>query len=125
VPDWGQVRPDVEEHLRTICLALPETREQQAWNGRRWMIRNRTFAHVYAVDRGYGERTMMQFRSDPPELDALIHHGHPFFKAGWGPNVMTMVFDDDVDWDEVAELLADSYCTQAPKKLRVLVDRGA
>ena len=116
--DWGQVPPDVEERLRTICLALPETREQQAWNGRRWMIRNRTFAHVFSVDRGDGrEIPMMQFRSNPPELDALIHAGHPFFKAGWGHNVMAMVFDKNTDWDEVAELVADSYCTQAPKKL--------
>ena len=123
--DWGQVPSDVEEHLRKICLALPETREQQAWNGRRWMVRNRTFAHVFAVERGERDIPMMQFRSNPPELDALIHAGHPFFKAGWGPNVMTMIFDGNTDWDEVAELLADSYCTQAPKKLAALVDRGA
>src|SRR4051812_13460772 len=103
--EWGQVRPDVEERLRKICLALPETHEQQAWTGRRWMVRNRTFVHVFAVDRGDGEIPMMQFRSNPPELDALIHSGHPFYKAGWGHNVIAMVFDDDVDWDEVAELV--------------------
>ena len=123
--DWGSVPVDIEEQLRTICLALPETHEQQAWNGRRWMIRNRTFAHVFAVDREGGVIPMMQFRSNPPELDALIHAGHPFFKAGWGHNVMAMVFDDAVDWDEVAELVADSYCSQAPKKLVALVERGA
>lgn len=122
--DWGQVPNDVEERLRKICLALPEAREQQAWNGRRWLIRQRTFAHVFALDRGAGEIVMMQFRSDPPELDALIHSGHPFFRAGWGQNVMGMVFDAETDWDEVAELVADSYLTQAPKKLRELVDRG-
>ena len=122
--DWGQVPADVEARLREICLALPEAHEQQAWNGRRWMIRNRTFAHVFSLDRGEGDIVMMQFRSDPPELDALIHNGHPFFKAGWGTNVMAMVFDDDTNWDEVAELVADSYYTQAPKKLRELVDRG-
>jgi hypothetical protein len=33
------------------------------------------------------------------------------------------VLDDDVDWDEVAELLTESYCLLAPKKLVALVDR--
>jgi hypothetical protein len=36
-----------------------------------------------------------------------------------------MVLDDGVDWDEVAELLTDSYCLLAPKKLVALVDRPA
>jgi hypothetical protein len=35
-----------------------------------------------------------------------------------------MVFDNGTDWGEVAEPIADSYCTPAPKKLRELVDRG-
>lgn len=34
-----------------------------------------------------------------------------------------MVLTDDVDWDEVGELLTDSYCVPAPKKLVALVDR--
>ena len=122
--DWGQVPTEIEENLRKICLALPETHEEQAWNGRRWMIRKRNFVHVFAIDRAGDSIPMMQFRSDPPELGALIHSGHPFFKAGWGHNVMAMVFDDNVDWDEVAELVADSYCIMAPKKLRELVERA-
>ena len=123
--DWGQVPPELEQRLRAICLALPETHEEQAWNGRRWMVRRRTFAHVFVVEEaGQVSRPMMQFRSSPPELDALVHAGHPFFKAGWGHNVLGMVFDDAVDWDEVAELIADSYCAQAPKKLAALVSGG-
>jgi hypothetical protein len=34
-----------------------------------------------------------------------------------------MVIEDDVDWDEVAELLTESYCILAPKKLAALVVR--
>jgi hypothetical protein len=34
-----------------------------------------------------------------------------------------MVLDAAVDWDEVAELLTESYCVLAPKKLGELVDR--
>jgi hypothetical protein len=65
----------------------------------------------------------MTFRSSGPELDALRAAGHPFFRPGWGTNVVGMVIDDDVDWDEVAELLTESYCILAPKKLAALVAR--
>lgn len=34
-----------------------------------------------------------------------------------------MVLDADVDWDEVAELLTESYCVMAPKKLVQMVNR--
>jgi hypothetical protein len=34
-----------------------------------------------------------------------------------------MVLDERVDWKEVAELLIESYCVLAPKKLVALVDR--
>jgi hypothetical protein len=34
-----------------------------------------------------------------------------------------MVLTDDTDWDEVAELMIESYCVLAPKKLIALVDR--
>jgi hypothetical protein len=76
---------------------------------------------VFTVDDGDAQKVMIMFRSNPPEFDALLHGGHPFFRPGWGHNVMCMVIDDGVDWDEVAELLADSYCIQAPKKLAALV----
>ena len=32
-----------------------------------------------------------------------------------------MLLDDDTDWDELAELLTDSYCLQAPASLAGLV----
>jgi hypothetical protein len=35
-----------------------------------------------------------------------------------------MVIDAGVDWDEVAELVTESYCVLAPKKLVELVDRA-
>jgi hypothetical protein len=34
-----------------------------------------------------------------------------------------MVLDDHTDWEEVAELMTESYCVLAPKKLVALVDR--
>jgi hypothetical protein len=67
----------------------------------------------------------MTFRSPGPELDALGSAGYPFFRPRWGTNIVGMVFDDGVDWDEVAELLTESYCVLAPNKLVELVDRSS
>jgi hypothetical protein len=33
--------------------------------------------------------------------------------------------DVPVDWDEIADLVLDAYCTVAPKSLRALVEPGA
>ena len=48
---------------------------------------------------------------------AFAHLGAPYFKAGWGGNVVGLLLDDDTDWQELAELLTDSYCLQAPARL--------
>jgi YjbR len=122
-PEYADVAPEVIAELRSVCLGLPATTEQQAWAGRRWCIRNRSFAHVLSIDSPDGPITVLTFRSSGPELEVLRRMGHPFFRPGWGSNVVGMVLDDDVDWTEVAELLTESYCILAPKKLAALVDR--
>jgi hypothetical protein len=121
--EYADVAPEVMEQIRSACLRLPETFEKPAWTGAQWRIRNRTFAHVLAVDTPEGPVTIMTFRSEGAELDALRRTGHPFFRPAWGKNGVGMVIDDGVDWDEVAELLTESYCVLAPKKLVALVDR--
>jgi YjbR len=125
VPEYTDVPGEIIAELRAACLGLPDAYEQQAWAGTRWMVRKRTFAHVLAIDSERGPATVMTFRSSGPELDALGRMGHPFFKAGWGSNVMGIVLDRRTDWAEVAELVTESYCIMAPKKLVALVDRPA
>ena len=49
--------------------------------------------------------------------DALSTLGHPFFRPRWRPGIIGMVLDAGVDWDEVAELVTESYCLLAPQKL--------
>ena len=131
-----EVAPEIVGKLRSVCLGLPEAHEEQAWVGTRWRIRTKTFAHVLVVDAGWppayaraagsdGPITVMTFRSSGPELDAVGRAGHPFFRPVWFPDIVGVVLDADVDWDEVAELLTESYCTLAPKKLAALVDRPA
>lgn len=118
-----EVPDDVEARLREYCIALPEAYEERAWVGTRWMVRKRTFAHVLGVELDTGAHVVLSFRSAGDELEVLRTAGHPFFVLGWGRDAMGMVLDADTDWDEVRELLTESYCVLAPQKLIALVDR--
>jgi YjbR protein len=120
--------------LRPICMALPEAYEEQAWAGTRWRIRTRTFAHVLLIDAGWppayarvaatdGPATVLAFRSSGPELNALRAGGHPCYAPPWRADEVLMILDDVVDWDEIAELVTESYCLLAPKHLRAAVER--
>jgi len=114
----------VELRLRALCLALPDSYEERAWVGTRWMVRKRTFAHVLGVEvDDAAPLVVLSFRSAGEELEVLRHAGHPFFMLGWGRDAVGMVLDDGTDWVEVGELLTESFCVLAPKKLIALVDR--
>ena len=120
------VPDDIEIRLRELCLELPDAYEERAWVGTRWMVRKRTFAHVLGVDvDDTGPVVVLSFRSTGEELEVLRHAGHPFFVLGWGRDAMGMVLDARTDWHEVRELLIESFCVLAPKKLIALVDRPA
>ncbi len=117
------VPDDIEVRLRERCLALPDAHEERAWVGTRWMVRKRTFAHVLGVEVDAGPLVVLSFRSAGEELETLRNAGHPFFVLGWGRNAIGMVLDADTDWDEVRELVTESFCVLAPKKLIALIDR--
>lgn len=119
-------RVEPPEHLlaavRTLCLALPEVVEQPAYVGTRWRIRSNSFAHLYGLTEPT-ECTVLTFKSAGEELEMLRNQGHPFYGADWDYNEIALVLADDTDWDEVRELLVESYCRMAPKKLAALLDR--
>ncbi len=116
-------RPDVPlawvERLRTM-LSFPECVEESAWTGVRWRVGTATVAHVFG---GEDQLFRITFRAEPDEVMAFQHLGAPYFKASWGGNVVGLLLDDGTDWDELAELLTDSFCLQAPQRLVALVDR--
>jgi YjbR len=119
-------RPEVPEpwvrRLRDLLAELPECAEENAWVGVRWRVGQATIAHVFGGEDGQFRIT---FRAEPDEVMAFEHLGQPYFRASWGGNVVGLVLDDDTDWSELAELLTDSYCVQAPTRLAKLVDRPA
>jgi YjbR len=105
-----------------VMARLPRTIEENAWVGTRWRVGQATIAHVFG---GEDQLFRITFRAEPDEVMAFEHLGAPYFRAGWGANVVGMLLDDDTDWDELAELLTDSYCLQAPPSLADQVDRPA
>ena len=134
----AEVPSEIVIRLRSICLALPEAYEEQAWVGTRWMVRKKNFAHVVHIDAGWppayaravgadGPMTVLTFRSSGPELQALAAGGPPFFKPVWFPDIIGVVLDPTgpagTDWDEVGELVAESFCLLAPKHLARRVGR--
>jgi predicted DNA-binding protein (MmcQ/YjbR family) len=62
----------------------------------------------------------IRLKADPIEREALLEQGEPFYTPayvghkGW---LGVQLDAADVDWEEVAELIATSYCLIAPKRL--------
>ncbi|HUS61732.1 MAG TPA: MmcQ/YjbR family DNA-binding protein, partial [Acidimicrobiales bacterium] len=108
----------IVRRLRVACAHLPEAYEEQAFAGVRWRIRGHTLVHVVTRDGANGAVTSMTFHAADEDLGVLVAMGDPFF-PGWGAGLVAMVLRDDgtTDWDEVKELVTESYCRLAPKKL--------
>jgi predicted DNA-binding protein (MmcQ/YjbR family) len=109
------------DRLRTICLALPETVEQEAWGDPTFRVR----AKIFAMEkRGDGRISvwckappgsqMVLVGADPKRFFVPPYVGH----KGW----IGMRLDDGPDWSEVAQLVRRSYRLIAPKRLAALLD---
>jgi YjbR len=133
-----RIEPDavVVARLGETALALPEVYEEDAWTGVRWRIRTKTFAHVMVAQAGFESSfrdltgiadptTILTFRASGDELLALTHSGPPFYKPPWSPTIVGMVIDEATDWDEVADLVRESYRFCAPRTLARLLDGAA
>lgn len=106
--------------IRRICLALPDTKETPTWSKPHFRVGEKIFA-------GFGEE------DGRPTLGMKLVAGHaklvvrdPRFRPapyvghkGW----VSMDVSGVDDWDEVAELVLESYRLIAPKRsLARLVD---
>ncbi|MGH8083196.1 MAG: hypothetical protein ACREP7_21635 [Lysobacter sp.] len=125
------VPPEILTRLNAICLGLPEAYEETAWTGTRWMVAKKNFAHVVMIDKGWpaayaeaagsaGPMIVLTFRLPIARLPAPKFSGPPFFRPVWFLNILGMAIDMDSDWDVVADLVLESYCVLAPKKLSAL-----
>ncbi len=99
---------------------MPDCDEESAWVGVRWRVGGDTVAHVFG---GEDQLIRITFRAELDEVMAFEHLGEPYFRASWGRNVVGMILDERTDWTELAELLTDSFCLQAPARLADQVSR--
>ena len=53
---------------------------------------------------------------DPLEREMLLATGHQFFAGHLNANRIGVTIDEQTDWTEVRELIADSYRIIAPKR---------
>ena len=120
MPERPLVPEEMVLRIGAVLTELPECVEENAWVGTRWRVGQATIAHVFG---GEDQQFRITFRAEPDEVMAFEHLGAPYFRAGWGRNVVGLLLDDDTDWEELGELLTDSYCIQAPAHLAELVPR--
>lgn len=121
MPERPEVPAAWVRRLRGLLEGFPECREEEAWVGIRWRVGQATVAHVFG---GEDQLFRITFRAEPDEVLAFQHMGPPYFRAGWGGNVVGLVLDEHTDWQELAECLTDSYCLQAPARLVAQVRTG-
>jgi hypothetical protein len=125
-----EVPEDIVERIRTLCLALPEVtvrvdgslvrQRSTAWS---YDIRRRSFCLLVAREGSTGQPVpLLVLRADPEERDALLAIGYPFFASRAGRDRIVVALTDDTDWEEIRELVIESYRILAPKKLTAQLD---
>ena len=106
--------------VQEICLALPDAVEVETWGHPTFRVRNKMFAACGAGDNEAGElRATITMKAEPGEQPSLLAEGYPFFypKYVGGKGWIGIHLDRHTDWDEIAELVEESYRVIAPKSL--------
>jgi hypothetical protein len=111
---------DPQERLRRLCLAFPVTSERLSHGEPTWFIQDKKTFVMYA-DHHHNNRLAFWCAASPGVQEALVVSApERFFRPpyvgnrGW----LGVYLDVPVDWDEVAELVADAYRVVAPKRLQ-------
>ena len=65
---------------------------------------------------------LLVLRAGPDEREALLCGGHPFFASRAGRDRIVVLLTDDTDWEEIRELVTESYRILAPRKLTARLD---
>jgi predicted DNA-binding protein (MmcQ/YjbR family) len=125
-----EIPDDILERVRTLCLALPEVRVRVDASLTRarstaysFEIRRRSFCLLVAREGSTAKPvTLLVLRADPDEREALLSIGYPFFASRSGRDRIVVVLTDDTDWEEIRELVTESYRILAPKKLTARLD---
>ncbi len=115
------------KRVRDICLALPEASEKEAWGRPTFRIRGKKMFAMYMDNHHDDGRLALWVNAPPGEQDLLIEADPDGFfvppymgPSGW----VGLRLDREVDWDEVADLVLESYRMAAPKKLIAMLEES-
>jgi predicted DNA-binding protein (MmcQ/YjbR family) len=100
--------------MREICLALPEAVETETWGQPHFRVRKKIFAGCGEED---GENRI-GFKLEKLRA-ALVLHRPEFRKSKYGGHLgwVSVHADAIEDWDEIEEMVRESYRLIAPKTL--------
>lgn len=114
------------KRMQAIVARLPDVERSDNPPGCYFLIRRKIFAQIATViDHRGSPVTMVALRPDPGERAVLLAHGPPYISRGpWDDRLgrIAVLIDATTDWDEIAELVTDSYRLIAPKKLIAQID---
>ena len=130
VPAWTLLTAtpmgdDPLPRLRAICLALPEATEKLSHGEPTWFVRK---VFVTFAGRHHDDRIAFWCAAPPGVQEALVGSDpQRFFRPPYvgGRGWLGVYLDvPGVDWEEIAEIVADAYRTVAPKRLVAALDDG-
>jgi predicted DNA-binding protein (MmcQ/YjbR family) len=121
---------DILGRVRALCLVLPEVSVRVDYSltterstAHSFDVRRRSFCLLVAKRDPTGKPSpLVVLRVDPDDRAALLSVGHPFFASRAGRDRVGVLLTDDTDWEEIRELVTESYRLLAPKKLTSLLD---
>jgi predicted DNA-binding protein (MmcQ/YjbR family) len=125
-----EVPEDIVDRVRALCLALPEvtvrvdeSRIRTRSTAFSFDIRRRSFCLLVAREGPTGTPVpLLVLRVDPDDREALVSSGHPYFGPRTGRDRIGVLLTGHIDWEEIRELVIESYRLLAPMKLTALLD---
>ena len=116
---------DPLEALRKLCLALPEVTERLSHGEPTWFVRGKKTFVMFA-NHHHNDRLAFWCAAPDGAQETLVNSDpERFFRPPYvGPRGWLGVYLDvtGVDWDQIADLVADAYRTVAPRKLVAELD---
>ncbi len=128
VEDGGSRSQTPLDRLRRLCLSLPGTIEQEAWGAPTFRVperRGRLFAMYASAGNHHGAGRSAVWCNAPVGVQEALVRSAPerFFVPPYvGVKGWIGIDLEEIDEDELAQLLLQSYCMVAPKRLQQLVD---
>ena len=113
--------PKILERLRRICLRFPEAIEAGGVGNPSFKVRDK----IFAMQHGHEGRTSCWVKAPVGVQGMLVGHDAARFFVppyvghhGW----VGIWLDREVDWEELTDLVEESYRMTAPKRLIAQLD---